>query len=182
MKHYIYGNVQIPLIGYWGADKKKIPDKVEVITLEFFDSLNKNVKRVYEQGLHFHFFLADTHAIINGHNPYPYLKKMEKMFMDRGITFEYMLNSVSLINKRTYASKQDIEKAKKHTVGNPVIAAQKYNAQRYEENRYIEKNYPNHIFHTFNGPNEKKIHPNLPTLYLYSNKGYCEAPWHVIKP
>ena len=169
----------LKFLNYWGADKKKYPDKAEIITLDFIADWKKRIDEVYPFKTQFHFLFSDTHAKINGHNSNLSFKSMEKILFDYGHTFEYIGDSVLLQYKLVSASKSDIEKAKKHALGNPVIAAQKYNAQRYEENKYIEHNFSNYIFCTFNGPMDAKIHPRIPTLYLYSKKGYCEAPWHI---
>jgi pyoverdine/dityrosine biosynthesis protein Dit1 len=195
----ISNNKPIKLVGFWGIGSKKRPTGAESATCEFLNELNNEIKQIYPSGIDFLFIFANIHGIHNGIDDQTiisYTNEMKKLFQKFGFTFihlDKLWNKYGItfdkINKILKSKPNDwwttihnskiLEKNAKKISKNPnhVASAKKYYIMRNLEKKMLEEEFKDSIFHTFSGL--KNINPNMPTLYLYSRKGWSNSPWFV---
>lgn len=195
--------VPIPLVGFWGVGSKRTPDVMDRETLNHLQELNQEVKKVYPPGLDMLFILADKHGDMNGvsaHAQNTYLKKIDSLL--KKSRFKTVLVS-TLWNEFSITDRLILEKlrlkqngwwkkvphhifmehnaARYNSRNNPQTAAKIYYIMRCLERPILQKIFHGYIFHTFSSRHMAEILPKIPTLHLYSRKGWSDVPWFHTK-
>lgn len=191
----------IKLIGFWGVGERSKSNWADIKSCEFLNELNQEVKQVYTPGIEFTFILATMHGVHNGINIKvieSYIADIKELFNKFG--FKYVLldylwkkynisfENINLIFNQQSAGwwdlvnnkeKIELNASKRNKRLDLKTAAQKYYIMRNLEKEMLEKEFSNSIFHTFSDSSLRNVLPKMPTIYLYSRKGWSNAPWFV---
>jgi len=196
----VSNNLPIPLFGYWGIGNKKECNSYETDTICYLKSLVEKVKEIYAPGLQIIFILSDVHALNNcipENITQNYAEKVKKLLEENG--FQTVLLS-DLYKKYNLSPKTVIENANENNklwwqffplkkdlikqaqnvslCEDKNLSAKRYALIRKEELKFLEKEYLNKIFITYSSPHFKILYPDLPTIYLYTEKKGCNiVPW-----
>ncbi len=199
--YYVLNKVPIKLVGFWGVGKKSKPNWADTATCNFFSEINKSITMLYPPGIEYTFIFATLHGIHNGiskESIRSYTIYMEKLFNINRFKFLYLdmlwekygisFKVIDMIynqkpkgwwNKVKNAKIIEKNAANRNLRLNKTIAAQKYYIMRDLEKKMLEEEFSDSIFHAFSDSNLRNVLPNLPTLYLFSRKGWSDAPWFV---
>ena len=190
----------IPLFGYWGIGNKAKFDDSEINTVHYLKSMIENVRKIYAPGVKVNFILSDVHAknnCIPDEIIQSYIKKMKELFSKNdfnsvllsdlyrkhNLSIESVFQNENVDNKlwwEFFSLRKDLLK-QAHNVSlckDKNLSAKRYALIRMEESKILEKEFKNQIFMTYSQPHYRMLYPNLPTIYLYSDrKGSCAVPW-----
>lgn len=190
----------IKLVGFWGAGSKQSHDEHDRKTIKHFNEFILKAKGKYSYGIEVNFLLADMHAINNGYQKNvvkKYLQGIDKELHKYRFQTTYLSVlwkkwglSITLINKilqsknKKWWSSVSINKlleqrsAKDFIGDNKVLGAQKYYIMRSLEKSFLEKEFSKDIFIIYGSSAIQQIYPNLPSLYLYTEKKFYNiCPW-----
>ncbi|MDO8240556.1 MAG: L-tyrosine/L-tryptophan isonitrile synthase family protein [Candidatus Moranbacteria bacterium] len=196
----VKAGLPIPLFGYWGVGNKADCNEAEANSVGYLNSLVQSINKIYSPGVQVTFILSDIHA---DNNCIPkdtigeYIKKMQMMFRENnfkmillselyskyGLSSESVLEDASINNKiwwQFFPLKKDLIKQANNVslCSDKGLSAKCYAVMRKNESEILEKEFANQIFITYSAPHYRMLYPNLPTLYLYSEKkGCCTVPW-----
>lgn len=193
-------NLPVPIFGYWGIGNKKKCNTAETNTICYLKSLMEKVGKIYMPGLKIIFILSDVHAL---NNCIPesiiedYIKEIKKIFSENNfqsillsdlykkynLSLEEVIKNTNGNSKfwwQFFSLKKDLIK-QAHNVSlcdDKNLSAKRYAIIRKEESRLLESEYREWIFLTYSPPHYRILYPDLPTIYLYSEKKGCSiVPW-----
>ncbi len=191
-------NMELKLIGFWGASNKKNINQNDINVINRFIEISDDIHECFNLKIKYVFLLSDIHASLNGYlkkNYMVYLKEIEKLLERKGFEVVYLSNlwkKYSLnydvifnqIKKNQDMNNFDsfsiiINSAKNLGFKNYEYEAKRYLIVRLIEKEILEKEYKNCIFHTFIKKELSFLYPeNLALLHLWSEKrGVSCPPW-----
>lgn len=197
---HVNNNLPIPLFGYWGIGNKDNYDEAELNTVNYLSSLAQAVKNIYNPGIKITFILSDVHAnnnCISKDVVGKYIEKIKELlegnnfdiiflsdlYDNHGLSSEGIFKDATIKDKiwwQFFPLKKDLLKQANNVAlcEDKSLSARRYAMMRMAESRILEKEFANQIFITYSSPHYRILYPNLPTLYLYSEKkGCCVVPW-----
>lgn len=160
----------------------------------------EKVEKIYTPGFKIIFILSDVHAL---NNCIPesviedYIKEIKKLFAENNfqsillsdlykkynLSLEEVIKNTNGNSKfwwQFFSLKKDLIK-QAHNVSlcdDKNLSAKHYAIIRKEESRLLESEYRGWIFLTYSPPHYRILYPDLPTIYLYSEKKGCSiVPW-----
>jgi len=183
----------IRFVLYWGKGPRSAIAAPEMQCLDYLASLATRVRGVYAPGAAFELVLTDTHALLNGHTPASldaYFSEVRREAGKRGFACHLLsaLTEAAAIDPALIDEKVPEEaisllahSAKRwyRGEGTALEGAARYYRLNMIEKRVIEKAFPEVIFVTFNGRDQRDLFPDgLPIFYMYSTKrGTAVKPW-----
>jgi hypothetical protein len=158
------------------------------------------VQEVYLPGLQVTFILSDVHALNNcipESTIKSYTEKINKLLTENNFqtillsdlykkysispetVFEDMNENNNLWWQSFSLRKDLVEQAQNVSLcEDKNLSAKRYALIRLAESKLLEKEYSNQVFMTYSSPHYRMLYPNLPTMYLYSEKKGCSVvPW-----
>jgi hypothetical protein len=183
----------IQFILYWGKGPRPTIAAPELQCLDYLGSLAARVRAVYKPGADFNLVLTDTHAELNGHSRgslETYFSGVRSEAARRGFAC-HMLGELTAAAGLGADAADEAVPAEAISLlaqsamrwyrgeGTALEGAARYYRLNMIEKRVIEKAFPDSIFVTFNGSNQRELFPDgLPIFYMYSTKrGTAVKPW-----
>jgi L-tyrosine isonitrile synthase len=183
----------IDFVLYWGKGPRSSIAEPERQCLGFLASLRSRVRDVYAPGVAMNLVLTDTHATLNGHSP----ESIAAYFADvrqQAAEWGFQCHLLGKLTKLAGPFLQDVDDSVAPETllplvesaarwyrgeGTPLDGALKYYHMNMVEKRVIAQAFPQAVFVTFNGSNQRALFPDtLPIFYMYSTKrGTAVKPW-----
>lgn len=196
----VNNNLPVPLFGYWGIGSKDKCGSPEANTICYLNLLAERVREIYAPGLKITFILSDVHALNNcipEDTIQSYIDSTKNLFAENNIESvllsdlykkynlspEAVIESINGNNKLWWQffslRKELIKQANNVSMcEDKNLCAKRYAIIRKDESKLLGKEYSNQIFMTYSPPHYRILYPDLPTVYLYSEKkGSCVVPW-----
>ncbi|OGK62976.1 hypothetical protein A2334_01945 [Candidatus Roizmanbacteria bacterium RIFOXYB2_FULL_38_10] len=197
----VQNSIGIPLVGFWGAGGKTVPDLYDDVFLDQLQALDDTTRNIYSPGIETTLLLADTHADFNGYTQADnYLQEIGYRASQRGIA-TLMLSDLytewSLQRPDTHEQideysemyeawndprysrqhSQLVESAGKHhrNGASPEQAAYWYFIMRMQEKEPLSASFPNAILFANTSPDLGGwLLPKqtMPIMYMHAH-----APW-----
>lgn len=183
----------IRFVLYWGKGPRSDIATPEIQCLDYLGSLAARVRAVYAPGALFELVLTDSHALLNGHAPAAlesYFSQVRRVATQRGfpchllgaLTEAAAIDPASIdetvpdeaISLLTHSAKRWYRGE-----GSALEGAARYYKLNMIEKQVMERAFPDSIFVTFNGSEQRDLFPDgLPIFYMYSTKrGTAVKPW-----
>ena len=189
--HAIQKSNPIEFVLYWGKGPRSVVAGPELQCLDYLASLGKRVQAAYAPGVAIHLVLTDTHAQLNGHSAESiatYYREVECEARYRGfachklssLTAQADIDIGSVEPPPETLSLLEQSAARWYRgEGTARDGAAKYYRMNMLEKRVIANAFPNSVFVTFNGSDQRELFPDsLPIFYMYSTKrGTAVKPW-----
>jgi L-tyrosine isonitrile synthase len=189
--HAIQKNKPIEFVLYWGKGPRCVVAGPELQCLDYLASLGKRVQAAYPPGVAIHLVLTDTHAQLNGHSAESiaaYYREVECEAGHRGFACHRLGSLTAQANidiggveapPETLSLLEQSAARWYRGEGTARDGAVKYYRMNMLEKRVIAKAFPNSVFVTFNGSEQRELFPDsLPIFYMYSTKrGTAVKPW-----
>jgi hypothetical protein len=183
----------IRFVLYWGKGPRSAVAAPEMQCLDYLASLAARVRGVYAPGAAFELVLTDTHALLNGHAPTSldaYFSEVRREAGRRGFACHLLsaLTEAAAIDPASVDEEVPEEaisllahSAKRwyRGEGTALEGAARYYRLNMIEKRVMEMAFPDAVFVTFNGSDQRDLFPDgLPIFYMYSTKrGTAVKPW-----
>lgn len=201
---YVEGKLKsgkpIKMYGFWGAGPKKNIDKHEIKTLDHLKKYINKLEATSVSGVEVTCILADKHAENNEYELKDYsnyIKEIKSEMEKRDIKYvmlsklwsKYSLNKkkvlTTLKNKPvgwwkniSIASKLESRAENNFNKKDNLAGAQKYHIVRSFEKDFLEEEFQDHIYFVWGDSLSQSIYPDMPTLYLFTEKKYYSVcPW-----
>ena len=184
---------KLEFVMFWGTLGKVIVDGEDIKSIVFLREFKEEIEKRTKEKVRIKIILADSHAKMNKMDRikiYTYLQNIKEILEGSGFETIYLgilwkkwgLNLKKINDKSDKIENKKLEEilknaSKKYYKGENKKGHNKYYNMRKTEKRYLEKEFKNHIFLTYNNPLFREILPNMPTLYIYSKKGFSRPPW-----
>jgi hypothetical protein len=163
----------------------------ELQCLDYLVSLGKRVQAAYAPGVAIHLVLTDSHAQLNGHSAESiaaYFREVEHEAGRRGFTCHRLGTLTAQANidigsveapPETLSLLEQSAARWYRGEGTAREGAARYYRMNMVEKRVIAEAFPNSVFVTFNGSEQRELFPDsLPIFYMYSTKrGTAVKPW-----
>jgi hypothetical protein len=189
----IHKNEPIDFVLYWGKGPRAAIASPELQCLDYLGALGARVRATYAPGIAIHLVLTDSHARLNGHSDdsiAAYYLEVEREAVRRGFACHRLAalsaaTEVGPIGPDEVASPETLSTLEESAMkwyrgeGTARDGAAKYYRMNMIEKRVIAKVFPNAVFVTFNGSEQRELFPEtLPIFYMYSTKrGTAVKPW-----
>lgn len=184
---------EVKFVMFWGTLGKVVVDELDMQSIEFLDGFKKKIELAVGKEIELKIILADSHAKMNKIeqiNSYTYLQNIKDILENRNFKTVYLsslwknwnLNLHKIENNILKTENQKLTKilekaSSRYSQGTLKEGYKMYYTMRKIEKKHLEKEFKDYIFLTYNNPVFREILPDLPTLYIYSRKGFSEPPW-----
>ena len=187
----------LPFVLYWGRGPRAEIAEPERQCLEFLAALGKRVEAQHPPGADITLICTDTHAALNGYAPATtrrYFAGVEAAAAELGFRACFLSDLVQWAEDRIDRTRAD-DPPPHQTLGALTASASKWyrgdgsvedGAKRYFsanmiERQAVEAAFPDAIFITFNGSEQRALFPeNMPIFYMYSiRRGVAVKPWFM---
>ena len=183
----------VKFVMFWGTLGKVVVDELDMQSVEFLDGFKKKIELAVGKEIELKVILADSHAKMNKIeqvNSYTYLQNIKDILENRNFKTVYLsslwknwnLNLHKIENNILKTENKKLTKilekaSSRYYQGTLKEGYKMYYTMRKIEKKHLEKEFKDYIFLTYNNPVFREILPDLPTLYIYSRKGFSEPPW-----
>jgi len=187
----------VQYIGFWGAKGREHKNHYDDVVLHNLNQYLYCLNRIIP--IKWYCILCDEHALFNGYDRqkvYSYLKEIEIRLLQIGIEVLWMsdiwtdhkiktLVDAMLLNLYQSWEKHDLSEilfiqAARHSsnLNTPEYNSLYYYTMRRVEARALEQIFGTAVFYSFASDKLKELCPDMPKLYLWSQKrGISKAPW-----
>lgn len=83
----VSAGTKIPFVLYWGKGLRSCAGMNERACIDFLSEMGERIQKVYSPGAHFDILFTDTHAKLNGHNPFDIDCYLESLRAEAGSDF-----------------------------------------------------------------------------------------------
>ncbi len=200
MRGVIRGNVgtkkPIRFFMLWGVWRKNGVDNTDFEAVGILDELLMGIRAVHGPGASLTIVLTDSHAELNGvekkdiYGYDSYMANFERYARLKGYDTKRLSEILGKVNVGGVAEEAEkiegseiwenlASSAERYYSGeNKLDGARAYVRRRLAEKPMLAKIFDGSIFLTYNGPRYDALAPDLPTLYIISNrKRESRKPW-----
>ena len=190
----------LKFVGFWGASNKSQTDENDFETIARLKSYFSNIETALGKKVQPYWILADEHARSNGYKPQnfkKYLVEIKTEFEKNGqgavllsdlwkkwkispslIQKEIKSKNIGWWNDVSLAGQLEEQAHERYKLKGNLEGAQKYYVMRMMEKSGLKKDFKNHVFIAFSDGQMQTLYPDMPTVYINTNKrGLNDLPW-----
>jgi len=182
---------------YWGRGPRGVRAQPDIDCLNYISMMAGRIKKFYPKGASINLIFTDTHARLNGYDPAStedYFSAIEAVALDYGFQGCRLGALVAAAEAEIGVEAREapldpqllgqLERTAAKWFrgeGGAQRGAELYYRANMIERRAVEIAFPQSIFASFNGSEQRGLFPeSLPIFYMYSlRRGFSVKPWFL---